>query len=157
MQNLLSSAASVAADGTLYMNLGGAHVGMIDTRDIGEFAARILENPRPHTGKVYTPTGPESSSMAAAADALGRVLGKPVSYVALPQDAARTALTWFVPTVTLAVLFTTHLALLLRDQRLTRSTEATVPADPLVALLEEVRAGRMSAEQAAAAIRGGVG
>jgi uncharacterized protein YbjT (DUF2867 family) len=95
MQNLLSSAASVAADATLYMNLGGANVGMIDTRDIGEFAARILENPRRHTGKVYTPTGPESTSMAAAAETLGRALGKPVNYVALPQDAARAAMLGF--------------------------------------------------------------
>jgi uncharacterized protein YbjT (DUF2867 family) len=95
MQNLLSSAASVAADGRLYMNLGGADVGMIDARDIGEFAARILENPRQHTGKVYTPTGPESSSMAAAGDTLGRVLGKPVNYYALPQDAARAAMLGF--------------------------------------------------------------
>ena len=44
---------------------------------------------------------------------------------------------------------------LLRDQRLSRAAEA-VPADPLLALLEEVRAGRVSIERAAATIRGPV-
>jgi hypothetical protein len=70
------------------------------------------------------------------------------------DDAARTAITWFVPAVTLAVLFGTHLALLLGDQRATRSVEPAAPADPLLVLLEEVRAGRVSVDRAAATIRG---
>ena len=35
MQNLLSSASSVASDGMLYMNLGEGRVGTIDGRDVG--------------------------------------------------------------------------------------------------------------------------
>src|SRR5882762_7849170 len=35
MQNLLSSAGSVASDGMLYMNMGQGRVGMIDGRDVG--------------------------------------------------------------------------------------------------------------------------
>ena len=69
------------------------------------------------------------------------------------QDAGRTALTWVVPALVLAAIFAAHLALLLRDQRQTRATEPP-PADPLVALLEDVRAGRVSVERAAATIRG---
>jgi hypothetical protein len=74
------------------------------------------------------------------------------------KDAGRTALTWIVPTVALAAIFVAHLRLLLRDQRETRSTESvpteSLPAaDPLVALLEDVRAGRMSVESAATTIR----
>jgi hypothetical protein len=68
-------------------------------------------------------------------------------------DAARTAATWVEPTLVLAFVFATHLALLLRDQRQTRATEGA-PADPLLALLEDVRAGRVSTERAAATIRG---
>lgn len=70
-------------------------------------------------------------------------------------DAGRTALTWVVPALALAVIFVAHLGMLLRDQRLSRAAEA-VPADPLLALLEEVRAGRVSIERAAATIRGPV-
>ena len=69
------------------------------------------------------------------------------------QDAARTALTWIVPAVTLAGLFAAHLALLLRDQRATRATDLVRPTDPLVALLEDVRAGRVSVETAVARLR----
>ena len=69
------------------------------------------------------------------------------------QDAGRTALTWVVPAVTLAAIFAAHFALLARDQRQTRAAEPP-PADPLVALLEDVRAGRVSVERAAATIRG---
>jgi len=105
MQNLLSSASSVASDGMLYMNMGDAPVGMIDARDVGVLAARVIEDPSSHAGKIYNPTGPESITMQDAAEMLGHVLGKPVQYVALPQDAARDAMLgfglsrWFVGNV----------------------------------------------------------
>jgi uncharacterized protein DUF5671 len=67
--------------------------------------------------------------------------------------AGRTALTWAVPAVMLTAIFTAHLTVLLRDQRQTRVTEAG-PVDPLLALLEDVRAGRVSIDRAAATIRG---
>ena len=105
MQNLLSSAQSVASDGMLYMNMGDAPVGMIDGRDVGVLAAKIIQDPGKHAGKVYTPTGPEKATMAQAAQDLSLVLGKPVNYVALPQQAARQAMLgfglprWFVGNV----------------------------------------------------------
>jgi uncharacterized protein YbjT (DUF2867 family) len=105
MQNLLSSASSVASDGTLYMNMGQGRVGTIDGRDVGVFAARVIEDPDRHAGKTYTPTGPESIDMAAAAEALSDLLGKHVNYVALPQEAAQQAMLgfglsrWFVGNV----------------------------------------------------------
>ena len=105
MQNLLSSAQSVASDGTLYMNMGPGRVGMIDARDVGVFAAKVIEDLDRHAGKTYTPTGPEAVTMADAAATLTKVLGKPVNYVGLPQDAARQAMLgfglprWFVGNV----------------------------------------------------------
>ncbi len=105
MHNLLSSAGSVASDGVLYMNMGDAPVGMIDARDVGVFAAAVIENPARHEGRVYTPTGPRSITMAEAADDLGEQLGKRVTYVALPQEAARQTMLgfglprWFVGNV----------------------------------------------------------
>src|SRR6266850_3451955 len=105
MQNLLSSASSVASDGMLYMNMGEGRVGTIDGRDVGVFAAKVIEHPDRHAGKIYDPTGPESIDMGAAAETLSRVLGKQVNYVALPQDAAQQAMIgfglsrWFVGNV----------------------------------------------------------
>jgi uncharacterized protein YbjT (DUF2867 family) len=105
MQNLLSSAGSVASDGTLYMNMGQGRVGMIDGRDVGVFAAKVIQHPGPHAGKTYTPTGPELTTMADAAETLSGVLGKRVNYVALPPEAAQKAMLgfglsrWFVGNV----------------------------------------------------------
>jgi len=105
MQNLLSSAGSVASDGMLYMNMGQGRVGMIDARDVGAFGAKIIESPERHAGKTYTPTSPAVTTMAEAADTLGQVLGKRVNYVALPQEAAQQAMLgfglsrWFVGNV----------------------------------------------------------
>src|SRR5437660_11218696 len=75
MQNLLSSAGSVASDGMLYMNMGQGRVGMIDGRDVGVFAAKVIEDPARHAGRTYAPTGPELTTMAAAAGTLSSVLG----------------------------------------------------------------------------------
>jgi hypothetical protein len=93
--------------------------------------------------------------------AAGLVSGVVVLYNAITSiaqvgegDAARTALTWLVPTATLAAIFASHLVLLLRDQRVTRAAEPAPATDALVALLEDVRAGRVSVERAAATIRG---
>ncbi|MDP9320238.1 MAG: hypothetical protein M3P16_03965 [Chloroflexota bacterium] len=69
------------------------------------------------------------------------------------EDAGRIALTWIAPALSLAAIFAVHLTLLLRDQRLTRAGEPA-PADGLLALLEDVRSGRVSVERAAATIRG---
>lgn len=69
------------------------------------------------------------------------------------RDAALTAMTAILPAVLLGSIFATHLVLLLRDQRLTRVAERPV-SDGLVTLLEDVRAGRVSVESAAATIRG---
>jgi len=105
MQNLLSSAASVASDGMLYMNMGQGRVGMIDGRDVGVFAAKVIQNAERHAGKTYTPTGPELTTMAEAAETLSSVLGKRVNYVALPPEAAQQAMLgfglsrWFVGNV----------------------------------------------------------
>jgi len=105
MQNLLSSAGSVASDGMLYMNMGEGRVGMIDARDVGVFAAKVIQNVDQHAGKTYTPTGPELTTMADAAETLSSVLAKRVNYVALPPEAAQQAMLgfglsrWFVGNV----------------------------------------------------------
>lgn len=68
------------------------------------------------------------------------------------RDAPLTALTGILPAVLLTAIFAVHLRWLVRDQRLTHATEVPA-ADPLTALLEDVRAGRVSVEAAAARLR----
>jgi uncharacterized protein YbjT (DUF2867 family) len=87
MQNLMMGARSVAAEGTLYMALGDAKLPMIDVRDVGAVAAKVLAEPDAHAGKTYTLTGPAAVSLHDVAAALAQALGKPVKYVALPPAA----------------------------------------------------------------------
>lgn len=90
MQNLLGFAPSIAADGRFYLDLGSARLGMVDVRDIGEFAARVLmDDPQRHHKKIYTVTGPESITIDQAAESIAQVVGKPVQYVSVPHEVVR--------------------------------------------------------------------
>ncbi|SNT11117.1 Uncharacterized conserved protein YbjT, contains NAD(P)-binding and DUF2867 domains [Asanoa hainanensis] len=77
MQNLFGS----VGDGELNGLIGESKVGFIDIRDIAAVAAEILQRPEPHTGKIYTLTGPESLSLYEVAEEFGRTLDRPVRYV----------------------------------------------------------------------------
>jgi uncharacterized protein YbjT (DUF2867 family) len=67
MQNLIGS----VIDGTLYAATGEGRMGMIDVRDIADFAAHVISDPAPHAGRTYTLTGPASISLRDAAAELG--------------------------------------------------------------------------------------
>ncbi|GAA4595929.1 NmrA family NAD(P)-binding protein [Planotetraspora phitsanulokensis] len=88
MQNLLGS---VNGD-TLFGNLGEGRLGMIDVRDIADFAARVLTEPENHDGKVYTLTGPAVISLKEAAEQFGTVLGTPIRYHSLSEPEAYQAM-----------------------------------------------------------------
>lgn len=92
MQNLLNEAGEVAAQGTFSLNVGDARLGMIDIRDIAEFAARVLADGERHDGRIYTPTGPESLSFTEVAQRFTQVLGRPVQYLPVSDDATRKTL-----------------------------------------------------------------
>lgn len=90
MQNLLNEAGDIAARGTLCLDTGDARLGMIDVRDVAEFAARVLAGG--HDGKVYTLTGPRSVSFGEVARRLTRILGKRVDYVPVSAETRRETL-----------------------------------------------------------------
>jgi uncharacterized protein YbjT (DUF2867 family) len=69
MQNLIGS----LVDGVLYGATGEGRTGMIDVRDIAEFAVHVLSHPAPHAGRTYTLTGPASISLRDAAAQVGAV------------------------------------------------------------------------------------
>ena len=91
MQNTMAVARSVASEGKIYQPLGEGRIGMIDTRDIAEVAAKVLTE-EGHEGKTYTLTGPASISYYDVAAALSEALDKEVIYVEVPLDAARGAM-----------------------------------------------------------------
>ena len=88
MQNLMMGAQSVAQQGAMYFALADGKMGLIDSRDISDFAAHVLTSAG-HEDKTYTLTGPASLSMHQIAAAIGNAIGKPVAYVPVSVDDAR--------------------------------------------------------------------
>jgi uncharacterized protein YbjT (DUF2867 family) len=91
MQNTLMAARTVASEGRIYQPFKDGRLGMIDARDIGEVAAKVLTE-EGHEGEVYTLTGPAAISFYNVAQALSEVLGKEVSYVPIPLEKAKEAM-----------------------------------------------------------------
>ncbi|MGS2646578.1 NAD(P)H-binding protein [Streptosporangium sp. LJ11] len=84
MQNILGS-----VDGdTFYGAPGEGRIGMIDVRDIADFAAAVLRDPAPHHGETYTLTGPETIRLRDMTATLSEVYGRPLTYRPLDPDDA---------------------------------------------------------------------
>lgn len=92
MQNDVGFQAGMVTAGTIYGATADAPQSLIDTRDIAAVAAHILSNPAPHAGKAYTLTGGEALTDSQRAAILSQVLGRPVGFVAVSQEAARASL-----------------------------------------------------------------
>lgn len=79
MQSLLGSAQLIVETGALNCPLADSRMGLIDSRDIAEFAACILANPEGHEGKIYTIIGLESLSMNQITETIGNSIHKKVA------------------------------------------------------------------------------
>jgi len=91
MQNTLATARSVASESRIYQPFEDGRLGMIDARDIGEVAAKVLIE-EGHEGKVYTLTGPAAISFYDVADALSDVLANEVRYIPISLEKAKEAM-----------------------------------------------------------------
>ena len=94
MQGLLMFGKSIAAEGRFSAAIGDAQVSIVDVRDIAAVAAATLTE-NGHYGKTYDITGPEALTHAEMASQLSEALGKPVSFVDIPEQAMREALLGF--------------------------------------------------------------
>ena len=90
MQNFLSYNMP-DAEGVIYLPWGNAACSFIDARDIARVAAVALTEAG-HAGKGYTLTGPAALNISEAAATLSRVTGRKISYVDVPEAAARGAM-----------------------------------------------------------------
>jgi uncharacterized protein YbjT (DUF2867 family) len=86
-----STVPSIDTSGVFYANAGDARISMADTRDVAAVAAVVLTEPG-HTGAHYDVTGPEALSYTDVAAKLTAAMGRPISYVAAPDDAVRQGL-----------------------------------------------------------------
>jgi uncharacterized protein YbjT (DUF2867 family) len=58
-----------------------------DSRDVGAAAAVVLRDPAAHAGVTHALTGPVAQTYASIADALTRLLERPVAYDAVEPEA----------------------------------------------------------------------
>jgi len=91
MQNWLGDfAESVRAERKIYSAAGDGKRAFIDTRDIGEVAAKLFMNSGNKINKIIPLSGPEVVSYNDVADALGNAIGKKVTYVSqTPEEAQK--------------------------------------------------------------------
>ena len=87
MQNLISAAGGVIADGNLYAPFKDGILPMIDVRDTADSFVAVLTGDG-HEGKTYKLSGNEAIGMDRVAEALSKATGNRVTYVAVPTEAA---------------------------------------------------------------------
>jgi uncharacterized protein YbjT (DUF2867 family) len=91
MQNTLATARAVASEGRICQPFKDGKLGMIDARDMGKVAAKVLTE-EVHEGKTYTLTGPAAISFHDIAEMLSAVLRKKVDYVPISLEKAKEAM-----------------------------------------------------------------
>ena len=93
LQNIVTYLApSIRARSAFYAAIGVARISLVDVRDVAAVAATILAAPQSHAGKIYELHGPEALSNHEIASRVSRVVGRPVSYVPITEDAMRKAM-----------------------------------------------------------------
>jgi uncharacterized protein YbjT (DUF2867 family) len=80
------AARSIADDGTIRLPFGTGRTSPVAAEDVARVVTAILEDPRPHIGRVHELTGPRSQDMTEIAEEYARALGRPVTYVDVPLE-----------------------------------------------------------------------
>jgi uncharacterized protein YbjT (DUF2867 family) len=79
-------------DSTVYAAHGQGKAVWVDGRDVGEVAAAVLTG-KGHEGKAYELTGPEALDTGEVLTRIGQALGHQYTYVPIPDEAVRKAMT----------------------------------------------------------------
>lgn len=87
MDNFITvGGATIRGQGTFYGASNDVAVAYISSRTIGEVAAHVLKNPKPHSGNTYVLTGPSAIKDSEAAAIISKTIGKDVKYTNLTPD-----------------------------------------------------------------------
>ncbi len=79
------------AQGNIYLPWGTAKCSFIAGSDIAQVAAKALTEDG-HAGKAYELSGPEAIGIVDAAETLSKVTGRKITYVDVPESAAKSAM-----------------------------------------------------------------
>jgi len=88
MQNFLGFAPTIKAHDAFYAPMKDGLSSVVDARDIAAVAKAALTEAG-HENQTYTITGPEALSYTEIAEKLSSVLGRKISYVDVPPEAAK--------------------------------------------------------------------
>ncbi|MBM3515236.1 MAG: SDR family oxidoreductase [Alphaproteobacteria bacterium] len=95
VQNFVSMARGIKANGSFAIPCGTGTTAMIDARDIGAALAAVLMGTG-HEGQAYELTGPEIMTFTQVAEKFSSVLGKPIRYVDLPMAEYKKIMSQFL-------------------------------------------------------------
>jgi uncharacterized protein YbjT (DUF2867 family) len=90
MSSYFRQVPAIVAKGALFLPMEEARIASIDVGDIAEVAATVLTGSG-HEGKTYPLTGPQALSMAEVAEQLSAATGKPIRYVNVAPEDAKSA------------------------------------------------------------------
>jgi uncharacterized protein YbjT (DUF2867 family) len=85
MQNF-SETFLLPLDDRIVVPTGGGAEAFVDVDDIASVAAATLARPDLHAGAQYAPTGPESLTVAEAAEHISAVTGRPIEHSDIDRD-----------------------------------------------------------------------
>ena len=90
MRTLSMSSSSIKSKGPFNIQQD-IKFSLVDVRDIAVVGVKVLTDDQydRHNGKAYSLTGPEALSYGEAAEILSKEVGKKISYVNIPEEAAR--------------------------------------------------------------------
>jgi uncharacterized protein YbjT (DUF2867 family) len=91
MQNFRRFAPFIRDQGVFYAPVGDARISLVEIEDVAAVTVAALVEDG-HAGQTYEITGPEAMSYAACAEILSDVLGKPVRFESVSDEAAHRAL-----------------------------------------------------------------
>jgi uncharacterized protein YbjT (DUF2867 family) len=89
----LLNGTTIAEEGKIYLPFGEVGHAPVTVEDVAEVVADMLAEPEQHVGHRHVLTGPETMTIDQMAEVLTQELGAPVTYVDLPIDRWRQALT----------------------------------------------------------------
>jgi uncharacterized protein YbjT (DUF2867 family) len=116
------AAGTVRRANELALPMGSGRTSPISAYDVARVVAAILENPRPHLGRVHNLTGPQNADLAFFAREYSEALGRDIAYRDIAPDAWREQLVqWNIPAHLLQHV--TAMAQLNREGRYDRLTD----------------------------------
>ncbi|HET6266356.1 MAG TPA: NAD(P)H-binding protein [Acidobacteriota bacterium] len=83
---------SVRQSNQIRLPFGEGKTSPIAAADVARVVATLLENPKPHIGKIYHLTGPQSENMHFYAQEYSKALGRTITFQDIPVEPWRDAL-----------------------------------------------------------------